>query len=57
MIRTGDRPPPRSLAILLYRKLGWRHALIDGLSEEEIVVLEKVEPWTPPAQRAEAQAG
>lgn len=56
MLRTGDRTPPRSLAIHLYRKLGWCHESIAALTEEEMAVLEKVEPWIPPAKRDAEEA-
>jgi hypothetical protein len=41
-----SRTPPRSLAILIYRKLRWKHPSIEALSEEQIDLLEAVEPWT-----------
>lgn len=44
------RVPPRPLAILIYRKTGWRHETIDGLTEDQMRVFEQVEPWTPRAQ-------
>lgn len=45
MILTGARQPARPLAIVIFRKTGWRHSLIADLSEEQIAVLEQVEPW------------
>lgn len=42
-----DRKPPRSLAIHIYRKTGWKHAILDGLTDEQIDMLEQVEPWSP----------
>lgn len=48
MILSGSRQPPRPLAIHIFRKTGWRHPLIADLSDEQIAVLESVEPWTPP---------
>lgn len=47
MILTGARQPSRPLAIRLFRKTGWRHALLADLTDEQIAVLETVEPWTP----------
>lgn len=44
------RVPPRSLAILLFRKTGWRHPSITGLTEEQMKVFEEVDPWTPRTQ-------
>lgn len=50
----GDhrRVPPRSLAILIYRKTGWRHESIADLTEDQMKVFEQVEPWTPRADAA-----
>lgn len=44
------RTPPRSLAILIFRKTGWRHESIAELTEEQMQVFEEVEPWTPTAR-------
>ncbi|HUD92311.1 helix-turn-helix transcriptional regulator [Sphingobium sp.] len=46
-ILTGERSPSRPLAIHIFRKTGWRHPLLDGLSEEQMAVLESIEPWAP----------
>ncbi len=46
------RTPSRALAIHIFRKTGWRHPLIEGLTEEQMEVLEAVDPWTP--RQAEA---
>lgn len=46
-IRSGVRKPSRSLAIHIFRKTGWRHSLIADLSDEQIAVLETIEPWSP----------
>lgn len=50
----GDhrRVPPRSLAILIFRKTGWRHESIAELTEDQMAVFEEVDPWTPRAQAA-----
>jgi len=50
----GHRSPPPSLAIALYRKLGWRHQSIAALSDEQIRVLETVQPWVAPKERSAA---
>ena len=50
-IINGKRPPPRSLAICFYRKLGWKHDSIAGLTDEQIDVLETVDPWVPMGER------
>lgn len=47
MILSGQRSPSRPLAIHIFRKTGWRHSLIADLSDEQIAVLEQIEPWTP----------
>jgi hypothetical protein len=40
------RIPPRSLAILIYRETGWRHDCIAELTDEQMKLLEEIEPWT-----------
>jgi hypothetical protein len=42
-----SRTPPKSLAILIYRKLGWKHPVISDLTEEQMTVMEEVDPWVP----------
>lgn len=54
MILNGERQPSRPLAIVFFRKLGWRHPVIDGLGEAEIALLESIEPWTPRAPQVAA---
>lgn len=44
-VLSGIRRPSRPLAIHIFRKTGWRHSLIADLSEEQIAVLEQIEPW------------
>jgi hypothetical protein len=44
-ILNEKQPPSRSLAIYIYRKTGWRHPVLDGLSDEQVDVLEAVDPW------------
>jgi hypothetical protein len=46
------RTPPRSLAILIYRKTGWRHDSIADLTEAQMTVFEQVDPWTPKEAKA-----
>lgn len=48
-----SRTPPRSLAILIYRKTGWQHPCIVDLTEDQMRVFEEVDPWAP-ANRAAA---
>tara|TARA_R100001086_G_scaffold180400_8_gene100223 strand:- start:4041 stop:4253 length:213 start_codon:yes stop_codon:yes gene_type:complete len=45
-ILNGQQNPSRPLAIAIYRKTGWRHGIIASLSDDQIDVLESVEPWT-----------
>lgn len=44
-ILSGKRIPPRPLAIYLYRKLGWRCSVLDGLTDEQLALLEEIEPY------------
>ena len=41
----SEKAPSRSLAIHIFRTLGWRHPTIEDLTEEQMKVLEQVEPW------------
>jgi hypothetical protein len=52
ILSDGDhkRTPPRSLAILIFRKTGWQHPSIADLTEDQMRVFEQVDPWTPRAQ-------
>lgn len=43
-ILNGKRTPSRSLAIQIYRKTGWKHKRLAGLSDTEIDMLERIEP-------------
>lgn len=54
LIDAGEhrRIPPRPLAILIFRKTGWRHDSIADLTEDQMQMFEQVEPWTPKAQAA-----
>lgn len=44
-ILSGARTPSRPLAIHILRTTGWRHSMLEGLSDEQIAVLETIEPW------------
>lgn len=46
------RVPPRSLAILIFRKTGWKHECIAGLTEDQMAVFEACEPWEPKRKQA-----
>lgn len=50
-----SRTPPRALAIRIFRGTGWKHPSIADLTDEQISVLETVDPWIPPKDRAPAQ--
>lgn len=41
------RSPARSLAIHIYRTTGWRHESIADLTDDQMSVLEVVDPWQP----------
>lgn len=45
-ILSGMKAPSCSLAIYIYRKTGWRHNRIEKLTDDEIALLEKIEPWS-----------
>ena len=47
MILGGSRQPGRPLALHIYRSTGWRHDSIADLTDEQMAVLESLEPWTP----------
>jgi hypothetical protein len=49
-IVNGRREPSRALAIHIFRKTGWRHPSITDLTEDQMRVLEDVDPWTPRTQ-------
>lgn len=53
-ILNNKRSMPRPLAIKAYRKLGWKHDSIARLTEQQIKVLESVEPWVAPKERTAA---
>jgi transcriptional regulator with XRE-family HTH domain len=44
-IRSGQRSPSRPLAIHIFRKTGFKHPTICQLTDEQLSVLEQVEPW------------
>lgn len=47
-ILSGKRPAlGRPIAIYIYRKTGWRHESIADLTEEQMALLEQIEPWAP----------
>lgn len=47
MILANTRQPSRPLAIHILRTTGWRHPLIADLTDEQITMLEQIEPWSP----------
>lgn len=46
-IVNDQRKPSRPLAIHIFRQTGWRHPLLDGLTDEQLAMLEAIERWTP----------
>lgn len=44
-IVNNKRQPSRPLAIHILRSTGWKHAVIADLTDKEIDLLEKVDPW------------
>lgn len=44
---TDPKAPSRPLAIRIYRELGWRHDSIADLTDEQMTVLEELDPWQP----------
>jgi transcriptional regulator with XRE-family HTH domain len=55
-IVNGKRPPSRSLAIHIFRATEWRHDSIADLTENQMAVLEAVDPWSPRSTQAEQAA-
>ncbi|TKD50197.1 hypothetical protein [Sphingomonas baiyangensis] len=47
-----QRTPSRPLAIHIFRATGWRHPSIASLTDEQIAMLEQIEPYEPAAERA-----
>lgn len=52
MILSGKRRPCRPLAIVIFRKTGWKHESIERLTERQMRILEEIEPWEPRAAQA-----
>ncbi len=51
MILSLQRLPPKSLAIAIFRKTSWRHPVIRKMTEDEMAVFEKHDPWVSPKER------
>ncbi len=45
MILNKSRDPSRGLAIRILRETGWRHDVLNGLTDDQIATLETIEPW------------
>lgn len=56
MILSGARTPPKNLAIFMFRRTLWKHPSIADLTEADIAVFEKHDPWTPPKERQDEAA-
>lgn len=50
------RKPPRALAIRIFRETGWRHDSIAELTEEQMRILDEIEPWQAPRDRQDEAA-
>lgn len=46
-IVNDKRVPSRALAIHILRRTNWRHSVLDGLTDDQIAMLETIEPWSP----------
>jgi transcriptional regulator with XRE-family HTH domain len=44
-IVNGMRNPSRPLAIHIFRKTKWKHEIIADLTDEQLAMLESIEPW------------
>ena len=53
-IANGKRQPSRPLAIHIFRKTGWRHDILADLTDEQMTMLEQIEPWSPPSAEQRA---
>jgi transcriptional regulator with XRE-family HTH domain len=52
-ILNGKRPNlGRPIAIHIYRKTRWKHPSIAALTEDQIDMLEEIEPWSSPREAA-----
>ena len=50
----AGKSPSRPLAIHILRTTGWRHSMLADLTDEQIAMLEAIEPWKPSAESAAA---
>lgn len=48
-ILANKRTPARALAIHIMRRTGWRHSSIASLTDDQIAMLETVEPYRKPS--------
>lgn len=44
-LERGELTPTRPLAIHIFRCTGWKHPRLADLSDEQIAMLEGIEPW------------
>lgn len=51
-ILADNQPPSRPLAIHILRKTGWRHPMLADLTDDQLAVLEEIEPWSPKKRAA-----
>ena len=55
-VLTGAKKPSRALSIRIYREFGWRHDVIADLTDDQIAVLEQIEPWQSPTEQIKGAA-
>ena len=47
LLLSTKRDPAKGLAVRMFREFGWRHPVIANLTDEQIDLLEQMEPWRP----------
>jgi hypothetical protein len=53
-ILSGQRRPPLSLAVHIFRTAGWKHPRLAGATDAEIDGIASIVPWTPQKERVAA---
>lgn len=54
LIVRGIQPPSLSLAIAIWRATGWKCPRIEQATDEQLRIIEHLDPWTPKAAQDEA---
>lgn len=52
LLLRNERAPAKGLAVRIFREFGWRHPVIANLTDEQIDLLESMEPWEPKGRAA-----